>query len=95
MTAVLHSHRHNKGKEYIQDVDFSKVRQVLYSFSTSAKKLFLADKNYALIFANFYETEGKSFINCRSNKKTSDFKAGLQAEFNDLYNIAKKTLSDD
>ena len=53
LTAILHSHRHKKGKEYIQGCDFSKVRKVLYSFSTSAKKIFLADKNYALIFANF------------------------------------------
>jgi len=44
IVTVLHSHRHKKNETYIRARDFTKIRQVLYSFSTSAKKTFLSDK---------------------------------------------------
>ena len=92
VTAVLHSHRHKKNDDFIKNCDFSKIRKVLYSFSTSAKHAFLTDNWYALIFANFYDVESKNFIRARSRNKSTEFKQELQAELDSLYSLAKETL---
>ena len=47
---------------------------------------------YLLIF---YEVEGANFVRSRSKGKSEEFESGLKAEFDDLYKIAIKTLTDD
>lgn len=94
MVTVLHSHRHKKNESYIKKRDFTKIRQVLYSFSTSAKKTFLTDPSYALIFAHFFSKQGEGFIEEKSQLKPQQFRAELQLEFDCLFELASKTLSD-
>lgn len=94
MITVLHSHRHKKNDDFIKSRDFTKIRKVLYSFSTSAKKEFLSDKYYAFIFAYFYENDGLNFVSSKSVSKPVKFKQDLETEFENLYKIASKTLSE-
>ena len=93
VSAVLHSHRHKKSEEYIKNWDFSKIRNVLYSFSSSAKRSFLTDKNYAAIFVHFYDMEGKKFISSRSQRKSTEYKMELQSELGSLYSLAIETIN--
>jgi hypothetical protein len=93
MITVLHSHRHNKNEDYIQKRDFTKIRKVLYSFSTAAKKTFLSNKNYSLIFINFYNREGDAFLQKKSNIKPNKFKTELRHELYTLYEAASKTVA--
>ena len=93
MITVLHSHRHKKNDVYIQKRDFTKIRKVLYSFSTAAKKTFLSNKNYSLIFTNFYHREGDAFLQKKSNIKPNKFKTELRHELDTLYQAASKTVA--
>lgn len=93
MITVLHSHRHKKNEDYIKTRDFTKIRQVLYSFSTAAKKTFLANKNYSLIFTHFYDCEGNEFLDLKSINKPLKFKTELKYELDTLYEAASKTVS--
>lgn len=94
VVTVLHSHRHKKNEDFIRSRDFSKIRKVLYSFSTAAKKTFLSNKTYALIFAHFYEKAGKKFVERKAASKPQQFKEELLVEFDSLYHLAKKTLTE-
>lgn len=93
MITVLHSHRHKKKDSYIKSRDFSKIRKVLYSFSTSAKKEFLSDRYYAQVFAYFYAKNGDKFVNDKSKYKPAQYRNDLQVEFDNLYRLATQTLN--
>ena len=92
MITVLHSHRHKKNESYIKTRDFTKIRQVLYSFSTAAKKTFLASSDYAFILSHFYDREGQEFLNKKSENKPVKFKNDLELELNTLLKGATQTL---
>ena len=95
MVTVLHSHRHKKNERYIKSRDFSKIRQVLYSFSTNAKRAFLTDNTYALIFVHFYEKQGEKFITEKAQYKPKQFEEELRVEFDAMYKLALQTLMKD
>lgn len=92
MVTVLHSHRHKKSEAYIKSRDFTKIRQVLYSFSTSAKKAFLTNKAYALIFVHFYETQGEKFVKEKAQTKPKQFETELRVEFEAMYKLAVQSM---
>lgn len=92
MITVLHSHRHKKNEKYIRTRDFTKIRQVLYSFSTAAKKTFLASPDYALVLNHFYNKEGELFLEKKSQLKPQRFRIELEVELNALYKGAFQTL---
>lgn len=93
MITVLHSHRHKKNEDYIKKRDFTKIRQVLYSFSTAAKKTFLSNINYSLIFTHFYDFEGSEFLGLKSINKPAKFNTELKYELDMLFDAASKTVS--
>ncbi|CAI2372766.1 unnamed protein product [Moneuplotes crassus] len=93
MITVLHSHRHKKNEKYIMTRDFTKIRQVLYSFSTAAKKTFLASPDYALVLNHFYNKEGELFLEKKSQLKPQRFRTELEVELNALNKGAFQTLS--
>ena len=90
---VLHSHRHKKKDDYIVKRDFSIIRQVLYSFSTAAKRTFLSNENYALIFSHFHAMKQQSFLEEKSRPKPEKFREELTVELTNLYEAARKTLN--
>lgn len=92
MVTVLHSHRHKKNEPYIKSRDFTKIRQVLYSFSTAAKKTFLACPDYALVLNHFYKREGLLFLEKKSELKPARFRSELEVELNALNKGAFQTL---
>ena len=92
MITILHSHRHKKNENYISTRDFTKIRQVLYSFSTAAKKTFLSCPEYAFILSYFYNQQGEEFIISKSEFKPLRFKAELEIELKALNKGAWLTL---
>lgn len=94
IVTVLHSHRHKKNEAYIKSRNFTKIRQVLYSFSTAAKKSFLSDTHYAFVFAHFYKKAGERFMVEKSDRKPARFREELQLEFDSLHKLAAMTLSE-
>lgn len=92
MITVLHSHRHKKNESYIRRRDFTKIRQVLYSFSTAAKKTFLACPDYAMVLYHFYNRQGDDFLVKKSELKPAKFRNELEVELNALYKGATQTL---
>ncbi|CAI2372332.1 unnamed protein product [Moneuplotes crassus] len=92
MITVLHSHRHKKNEDYIRRRDFTKIRQVLYSFSTAAKKTFLSCPNYALVLNNFFNRQGEDFLVKKSKLKPARFRQELELELKTLNKGAVQTL---
>lgn len=92
MVTVLHSHRHKKNERYIRSRDFTKIRQVLYSFSTAAKKTFVSNPEYALILSHFYNMQGGEFLQKKSELKPNKFRVELEVELTALYKAVSQTL---
>mmetsp|Transcript_32229 Transcript_32229/g.36750 ORF Transcript_32229/g.36750 Transcript_32229/m.36750 type:complete len:94 (+) Transcript_32229:576-857(+) len=60
--SILHSHRYKKQEEFTRDIDFSIVRDVLYSYTLPSRDRFISDRTYALIFHHFFVNGGYEFL---------------------------------
>ena len=89
---ILHSHKHKKNEEAIRSRDFTKIRNILYSFSIPAKEAFLSTSEYAWLFTHFHNSAGKSFLEEISLNKPKNFKKDLEIEFRILDQEAKDTI---
>lgn len=90
---VLHSNKFKKPDDYIQRRDFTLIRNVLYSYSTTAKNKILANKYYARLFHHFYQVDGAKFVASKSKNKPKLFEEDLQTEFDELNRIACQTIN--
>lgn len=63
--AVLHSHRYKKKEEFTQDIDFSVIRDVLYSYTLDARERLICDPSYALIYHHFFVNGAYKFMNAQ------------------------------
>lgn len=95
MITVLHSQNHRKNDDYIKRRNFAKVRNLLYCYSSNAKKSFISDKPYALIFNNFYSKAGEALVTAKSTGKYSEFKEELRNELEDINKLALQTIAEE
>ena len=70
------------------------IRNLLYCYSSNAKRSFLANKNYAYIFNHFYNKAGEMVVILKSKDKPELFKAELKTEMDDINKLSLKTLAD-
>lgn len=94
MVTILHSQNYKKSDEYIVSRDFKKIRNLLYCYSSNAKKIFIRDKHYAIIFNNFFVKAKEQFLAGRSKDKYPEFKYELGVEMEDINKLALKTISE-
>lgn len=62
---VVHSHRHNKNEEFLNDenLDFATVRETMYKYSKKAQGAFFANPMLAYLYAWFAENnDTKQFV---------------------------------
>lgn len=95
LTAVLHSHRYKKGKEdFMQDIDFSVIRDVLYSYTLDARKKFLNSPAYALLLHHFFVKGAYSFLTSKLQGKSNYYTClKLEEELVTLHKEALITLN--
>lgn len=79
MTIILHSHRYQKKEEFTDGLDFSVIRNLIYSYSQEARETFMADPMMAFLF-NHFCLEGKSQLVSKSQGKTSLYVLEIESE---------------
>jgi hypothetical protein len=84
LVSVLHSHRFKKEEEFVQEIDFSIVRNVLYSYTTKARLRFMGDNVYSYLFRHFGEKGGREFIESKVHSKPNLYVCELETEYNQL-----------
>lgn len=92
MITILHSQNYKKGDSYIKRRDFKRIRALLYCYSSNAKKTFVSDKSYAIIFQHFYKNARNEFIRIKAKEKYPEFKDELKQELEDIYLLSLKTF---
>ena len=91
MITILHSQNHKKNDSYIQKRDFKIIRSLLYCYSSTAKKTFISNNTYAIIFQRFFKNSGDEFLNSKAKGKYPEFKDELKNELEDIYSLSLKT----
>jgi hypothetical protein len=94
MITILHSQNYRKDDDYIVRRDFKKIRSLLYCYSSNAKKAFIEDKHYAIIFSNFYVKDSEELLESKSMGKYQEFKYELGTEMEDIHKQSLKTISE-
>ncbi|CAI2370333.1 unnamed protein product [Moneuplotes crassus] len=94
MVTILHSQNYKKPDDYIKRRDFRKIRSLLYCFSSSAKKNFISDKTYAIIFQNFFVKARDEFLGSKAKAKNPAFRDELSQELEDIYYLSLETLKE-
>ncbi len=63
LLVIVHSHRHNKKEEFLQDkLDFTVVRDTMYKYSKKAQERFFASPFLTFLFIWFaHSPEGREF----------------------------------
>jgi hypothetical protein len=89
LIAVLHSHRYKKQEEFTDEIDFSVIRDVLYSYTLDARDRFINDPAYALIFHHFFARGGTEFTNSRVQNKSNIYAFELTSLNKDALNTLK------
>lgn len=79
MTIILHSHRYQKREEFTDGLDFSIIRNLIYSYSQEARETFMADPMMAFLF-NHFCLEGKTQLVSKSQGKTSLYVLEIESE---------------
>ena len=94
MTTILHSQNYRKEDDYIVRRDFKKIRSLLYCYSSNAKKAFIKDKYYAIIYSNFYIKDSQQLLESKSKGKYQEFRYELGTEMEDIHRLSLKTISE-
>ena len=89
---VMHSNRYKKGDSFLKGINFSVIRDVLYSYSELARENFMLDKNLSLLFKHFYAC-GSQFIASKVQGKPDGYVLELENELRFLHEEALKKLS--
>ncbi len=58
LIVILHSHRYQKRESFTEGLDFSVIRDLIYSYSKDARERFMGDPMFAFLFEHFC-LEGK------------------------------------
>lgn len=94
MVTILHSQNYKKNDDYIKRRDFKKIRSLLYCYSSSAKKNFISDRCYAVIFQNFLKKSRDEFLCSKAKTNSPEFRDELNQELEDIYYLSLATLKD-
>jgi len=93
MFTILHSQNYKKTDAYITKRDFKIIRNLLYCYSSHAKRAFIENKDYAMIYSNFYIKGSEILIQQKTSNKYVGFSDELREELWDTYGAAWQTVS--
>ena len=90
--AILHSHRYKKEEEFTKGIDFSIIRDVLYSYTLEAKDRLINMPAYALIMHNFFVRGAYKYLESQVQHKSKLYAVELEKELVSLHKDAINTL---
>ncbi|CAI2369046.1 unnamed protein product [Moneuplotes crassus] len=90
--SILHSHRYKKQEEFTKDIDFSIIRDVLYSYTLEARQRFMSRPAFALIYHHFFVNGAYKFLVSKVQCKSKLTAFELEKELVGLHHDAVTTL---
>ena len=91
MLTVMYSNRYKKGDEFLAHIDFSIVRDVLYSYSEEARTRFFENRWMSMMFHHFY-VQGANLVLSKAVAKSSQYAGEQEMELRFLDTQALSTL---
>ena len=85
---VLMSHRYKKDQEFLVGLDFSIVRDCLYSYSVEARGRFMGVPMLAFLFHHFCIKGGNDFLKSTSGRRGGSYARDLEYELQSLHREA-------
>jgi hypothetical protein len=92
MTIILHSHRYQKGEDFAQGLDFSLIRNLIYSYSQEARENFMDDEMMPYFF-NHFCLKGKTQLISKSQGKTMLYVLEVEDELTALQAETERALA--
>lgn len=86
--SILFSHRFKKQDDFLEGVEFSTIRGVLYSYTTEARVELISNPFFSLMVLNFLEKGTTSFFKSKVIGKPKLYSEELQAELDALHEEA-------
>mmetsp|Transcript_8652 Transcript_8652/g.8152 ORF Transcript_8652/g.8152 Transcript_8652/m.8152 type:complete len:130 (-) Transcript_8652:46-435(-) len=84
---VLFSHRHKKGDLFLENIDFSASRAVMYSYSYKARDEFFSCMYRCFFFNYCLETYKVPFLKKAKKKDTKNLNEEYMKEFDSIEDI--------
>ena len=84
LLVVLFSQRYKKNDEFLKDIDFSRIRNVLYRYTTEARHLLMKDPQMCFLIHHFYSNDWHRFIQSKIDEKTMLNTVQLKSELSIL-----------
>lgn len=70
LLTVMFSHRYKKNDDFLKHIDFSKIRSVLYHYTTEARNEFMKNPQFCFLIHHFYIRDHKNFIQSKIDENT-------------------------
>ncbi|CAI2366926.1 unnamed protein product [Moneuplotes crassus] len=93
LITVMFSHRYKKNDDFLQGINFSKIRNVLYHYTTESRNEFMSNSYFCFFIHHFYVKNGKEFLETKIQEKSKLNYSLLKMELNILDQEAMAHLS--
>lgn len=70
LLTVLFSHRYKKNDDFLQGIDFTQIRSVLYHYTTESRVELLKDPQMCLLVRHFYIKDHVNFLETKIKEKS-------------------------
>ena len=92
LLTILFSHRYKKQDDFLEGIDFTQVRNVLYHYTTEARNEFLKNPHFCFLIHHFFKND-KKFLEMKIKEKSKLNHGLLKMELNILDQEALMVLS--
>lgn len=92
--SILFSHRYKKQDDFLDGVDFTLIRGVLYSYTTEARVELMSNPFFSLVVLNFLEKGKTKFLKSKVENKPKAYSDEIKAELEALSEEAKEYTKD-
>lgn len=90
--SIVFSHRYKKHDDFLEGVDFTLIRGVLYSYTTEMRVELMSNPFFSLAVQNFLEKGKDSFVKSKVADKPKLYAMEIEAEFDALKDEAQNYL---
>jgi hypothetical protein len=70
LLTVLFSHRYKKNDDFVEGIDFTNIRNVLYHYTTESRKEVLKDAHFCFLIHHFYMNDQTNFLQAKIQEKS-------------------------
>jgi hypothetical protein len=70
LLTILFSHRYKKNDDFVEGIDFTNIRKVLYHYTTESRKEVLKDAHFCFLIHHFYINDERNFLQAKIQEKS-------------------------